>query len=49
MVIAATRLTPATFCVADDLKVIRVSKNAAAGQGRSDFYSRPGRDLGLHF
>ena len=49
MVIAATTLTPAAFCVADDLEVIRPSPRAAGGHGRGVFYCRPGLELGLHF
>src|SRR5688500_15443412 len=49
MVIAATTLTPAAFWSADDLEVIRGSNRAAAGHGRGDFYSRPGRELGPLF
>jgi hypothetical protein len=46
MVIAATPDPPAAFCIADDFGLIRRSKSAAAAQGRRDFYSRPGRELG---
>src|SRR5688572_25653125 len=49
MVIAATQLTPAASCSADVFRYGGGANNAAAGHGRRDFYSRPGRDLGLHF
>src|SRR5687767_6258637 len=49
MVIAATTLTPAAFSSPDDLQVVRGSNRAAGVHGRGDFYSRPGRGLGLHF
>jgi hypothetical protein len=48
-VIAATPVTPAAFCIADDFGLIRAWKNAAAGPGRRVFYSRPGRELGQVF
>jgi hypothetical protein len=46
---AATPDPPAASGVADDLQVIRRSKDAAAGPGRRVFYPRPGQELGLHF
>jgi hypothetical protein len=49
MVIAATTFAQAAFCVADDSRLIGGPPRAAAGHGRRDFYSWPGRELGVRF
>jgi len=49
MVIAATPVTPAAFCVADDSRVIRPPPRAAAGFQLRSFYCWPGRELGHGF
>jgi hypothetical protein len=49
MVIAATPVTPAAFCAADELRFIPCSPRAAAGLQLRGFYWWPGRQLGRHF
>jgi hypothetical protein len=47
--IAATPVALGERGVADELWVIQCSPRAAAGLQLRDFYSWPGRELGVHF
>jgi hypothetical protein len=49
MVIAATTFALAAFWVGDDSGLISRPPRAAGGIVVHDFYSWPGRELGLHF